>query len=446
MKEKEKDPKKDKEKDPKKDKEKETKETEKDPKKDKDKRMKEKEKDPKTKKDKDKGMKEKEKDPKTKKDNDKEAHKRKYIEEEEEAFVGDEDLDPNFNPDKEFMEPDDDIIEGEEEENTFQVEKHSHALNFSEAGEFVAWVRGELQELQRRVHKGKDMDQHYRMFVSILKDAIEKMGSYAPLEAADVDAVMKTMLDVNCTAWKKAMQGVKTGDSKSIMKTEEKRKGIIREIEDRDIPLEDDTEVIDPDQMEGEKDAQKKEIRRMLRKFWTHVSKAHEEMVCAAGELGHLVTVMEPEDYYKVVQAGTHPLIAMEIPQVKTLLAETKETQERARSREEMRNLKIEEIIIEQNLPTPLERWKGSKVMLPTWYLTVAVHYFIHSQVDEANPMTNTHVSGKFALSPSNLHQIIIGRRYAGGHEMAKMKSEDLGEKFVKVAMVKGGGTSKGKG
>ena len=65
--------------------------------------------------------------------------------------MDDEDQDPDFNPDKEFVEPDDDNIEGEEEEDTFQVEKHSHALNFSEAGEFMAWVCGELQELQRKV-------------------------------------------------------------------------------------------------------------------------------------------------------------------------------------------------------------------------------------------------------------------------------------------------------
>ena len=55
---------------------------------------------------------------------------------------------------------DDDTIEDENEEDTFQVEKHSHALNFTEAGEFIAWVRGELEELDRVVKRGKDMDVH----------------------------------------------------------------------------------------------------------------------------------------------------------------------------------------------------------------------------------------------------------------------------------------------
>ena len=75
-----------------------------------------------------------------------------------------------------------------------------------------------------------------------------------------------------------------------------------------------------------------------------------------------LSMVLDEDDYYKVVQAGTQPLIAMEIPQIKKQVEEAKSVQEWARSQEEMQNVKIEEIIIEQNLPTPWNRWKGSKV------------------------------------------------------------------------------------
>ena len=267
----------------------------------------------------------------TEKDKEKEARKHKYIEEEEAAFVDDEDKDPDFNPEGEFIVPDDDTID-DEQEDTFQVEKHSHALNFAEAGEFVVWVCGELQELQRRVWKGKDMEEHYKAFVVNLKDGIVQVGLYAPIEAADVEGVMKTVVDPSCMAWKKAMQGVKTGDSKSIMKTEEKRAGIIRTIEDREIPLEDDTEVVDLEQMKNKMQEEKMEVKRMLRKFWTHVSKAHEEVACAAGELVRLSMVLDEDNYYKVVQAGTRPLIVMEIPQVKKQVEEAKNVQERARS------------------------------------------------------------------------------------------------------------------
>ena len=106
--------------------------------------------------------------------------------------------------------------------DTFEVHKHSHALNFKEAGEFVVWARATLNKLQRAVKRGKEMAKHYRQFVSVLKDAIIQMGSWGPMEGGDVDEVVKAIVDPNCTAWKKAMLGVKTGNSKTIMEIEEK--------------------------------------------------------------------------------------------------------------------------------------------------------------------------------------------------------------------------------
>ena len=343
---------------------------------------------------------------------------------------------------KEFIEEDDMIIEEDDEEDTFQVHKHSHALNFAEAGEFVVWVWATLNELQRAVKRGKEMERHYRQFVSVLKDAIIQMGSWGPIEGADVDAVVKTIVDVNCMAWKKAMQGVKTGNSKTIMKIEEKREGVIRVIEDKDILAEDDTTVVDPEKLKDKTEEEKKEIKRMLRKFRSHIKKAHEEAACAAGELRRLSMVLEPDDYFKLVETGTRPIITMEIPRAKQMIEQQKEAEERARSREDMKNMKIEDIIIEQNLPTPLDRWKDSKVLLPTRYLAAAVHYFVYSQADQTNPMTNKFVADKFKLSPGNLHRIITGRRYSGGS--TKVTSEECGERFVKVA--KAAETTKGKG
>ena len=105
--------------------------------------------------------------------------------------------------------------------------------------------------------------------------------------------------------------------------------------------------------------------------------------------------------------------------------------------------MKIEDIIIEQHLPTPLDRWKDSKALLSTQFLEAVVHYFVYSQVDQKNPMTNKFVADKFKLSPSNLHRIITGRRYAGG--TTKTAPEDHVERFVKVAKAQVE-TCKGKG
>ena len=66
-----------------------------------------------------------------------------------------------------------------------------------------------------------------------------------------------------------------------------------------------DTSLVDPDAMEARWKNKRRKLRGMLRKVWDHVSKAHEEASCAAGELARLSMVLELDDCFKVVEAET---------------------------------------------------------------------------------------------------------------------------------------------
>ena len=109
----------------------------------------------------------------------------------------------------------------------------------------------------------------------------------------------------------------------------------------------------------------------------------------------------------------------------------------KAEIKEELKSMDIKQIVALQNLPTPLERWKDSKVLLPTRYLAAATHYFIYSQAAQEAPMTNKLVAKKFDVSLSTLHRITSGRRYAGGHETTKAQMGEHGEVTVKVVKKK---------
>ena len=171
--------------------------------------------------------------------------------------MDDEDKDLDFDPDvEEEVDLGDMTIEGENQVETFEVKKHSHVTNFQEASEFKVWVQGELKELERVINHGKDMDKHYRTIVMVLKDAIEKIGTYVPIKASDMEAVIKTVMDMKCTAWKKTMKGIMTGNSKTILKVEEKGEGVLREVEERGIPT-DTEEVIDPEEIQAKSDEEK---------------------------------------------------------------------------------------------------------------------------------------------------------------------------------------------
>ena len=105
------------------------------------------------------------------------------------------------------------------------------------------------------------------------------------------------------------------------------------------MPMDTEAAGVDVDAMEGKSEEEKKEIKCMLSKFWNHVSKAHEEASCAAGELSRLAMVLELDDHYKIVEAGTRPLIVMEIPRVQQLISEKKSSEERARSHDKKKNM-----------------------------------------------------------------------------------------------------------
>ena len=53
-----------------------------------------------------------------------------------------------------------------------------------------------------------------------------------------MDQVKKTVIDLKYTAWRKGIQGIKTGNSKKIMQIEEQRPEVLKTAEDHEIPLE----------------------------------------------------------------------------------------------------------------------------------------------------------------------------------------------------------------
>ena len=366
----------------------------------------------------------------------KKPRREKELEEEEE--IDDEDADPNYDPEKdpenEFI---DDASMVPDDDDVVEVEKHSHAVNFKDSVEYVKWIRDNLTELEKAVKMGGGIcSKSYKKFVEKLQDGILQMETYLPIEYADVDQVLKTVVDPSCIAWRKKLKGVKTGNCRTIMKAEEKKSEVLRAAEDAEIPS-DAEGVLGEDSLKGKTPEEQREIRLTIKRFFQHVSRAHEEAACAAGKLVELVDVLDREEFNIIARAGTRPLVAIEFPEVKKLIEDKKEEVRKAEIKEELKSMDIKLIVALQNLPTPLERWKDSKVLLPTRYLAAATHYFIYSQAVQEAPMTNKLVAKKFDVSLSTLHRITSGRRYAGGHETTRAQMGEHGEVTVKVVKKK---------
>ena len=363
--------------------------------------------------------------------------------EEEEEEKGDEDADPNYDPDKG---PDNEFIDDKsitpEDEDVLEIDKHSHAINFKESNEYVRWIRDNLGELEEAAKVGGGCaQQSYTKFIELLRDGIMKMETYSPIEYADVKQVMKTIVDPTCIAWHKKLKGVKTGNCRTIMKVEEKKDQVLRAAEHAEVPS-DSEGLLGEDSLKGKSPEERREIRLMIKQFFQHIARAHEEASCMAGKLVELVDVLDREEFNTIAWVGTRLIVAVEFPEVKKLLEDKKEEVRKAEIHDELKGMDIKEIVAIQNLPTPLARWKESKILLPTRYLAAVTHFFVYSQAVQEAPVMNKFVAKKFNVSLSTLHRITSGRRYAGGHETAKAQVGEHGEVTVKVVKKKEKGKS----
>ena len=116
--------------------------------------------------------------------------------------LDDEDKDPDYNPTKdpeqEFEEEDTYL----DDEETFEIEKHVHAINLKEAGDYVVEIRCFVSCFAKVVRKVKtDIAREYRKRIHYMREMVLKIGCYGPIEHADEEAVFKTIVDPTCTAW-----------------------------------------------------------------------------------------------------------------------------------------------------------------------------------------------------------------------------------------------------
>ena len=109
-------------------------------------------------------------------------------------------------------------------------------------------------------------------------------------------------------------------------------------------------------------------------------------------------------------------------------VAEMKIKREHQEKAENLRNQPIGQIIDEQNVPVPVERWLTSSIMLPMQYLAAMVYYFMLAEADPKCNMTNKGVVALFKLSPSNLHKLVSGKKYHGGSHGESRKASLLKE------------------
>ena len=310
----------------------------------------------------------------------------------------------------------------------FEIEKHVHAINLQEAGDYVVEIRRFVSCFAKVVWKAKtDIAREYRKLIHYMREMVLKIGCYGPIEHADEEAVFKTIVDLTCTAWQRVMHRAKTGNTKDLQWIEEMRIKIQKSTEDREIPPKEDMVEI-AGEMENRTPEDRQHVKDLIKHYWAHTTRAHKEAAVAASILKLLADEVDETTYMALITAGTRPLIMVEVPQMASQATEMRLQREWEEKAESLHNQRIEEVIESQNVPVPVLRWSDSSIMLPTQYLAAMVYYFVAAEADSICMVTNKGVATMFKLSPSNLHKLVSGKKYAGGSKGEGKKASSLKE------------------
>ena len=104
----------------------------------------------------------------------------------------DKDYDPDNDPEAEFVVEDQEI----DDEDTFEVEKHVHTVNFDKTGDYLMAMNRYMEAFAKIVRRGKEhVAREYKKLIKFVKLMIEKLGAYSPIAAADMDAVFDMIVD-----------------------------------------------------------------------------------------------------------------------------------------------------------------------------------------------------------------------------------------------------------
>ena len=215
-------------------------------------------------------------------------------------------------------------------------------------------------------------------------------------------------------AWRRAQHGTKTGNSKEILRVKEKQWKVERSIEEHEISPDEQVKMF-ADTMTVKSKTERADVIHMIKRYFRHMARAHEEAASAARIAQELVDEVDENSWLQIVLNKTRPLVMLQVPEMIQQVASMKSERECREKAQQLWGSPIEDIIKEQNMPRPVEHWIESKIMSPLAYLAAAVYYFLYGVVDQKKAVANQMVADLFKISKSNLHRITSGRKYAGG-------------------------------
>ena len=108
-----------------------------------------------------------------------------------------------------------------------------------------------------------------------------------------------------------------------------------RSIEEREISPEEEVKTF-TDTMQVKSKTDRVEVVRMVKRYFGHVAKAHEEAASAARIAQSLINEIDKNSWLQIVSNGTRPLVMLQVPEMLQQAATMKSEREHQQKAEQM--------------------------------------------------------------------------------------------------------------
>ena len=319
--------------------------------------------------------------------------------------------DDDYDPEQEMEDivEDEDLAADEEDgdgETTMRVSECFHCLNEEQSAMFWRFGEDSVILFQRIIKREGNQTENYRKLLKLFKKAIYRCGTYTPIANASTTLVMDTIKDVTCTAWVKKKEGAKTGASLEIRDMQ--RKIDKMEEERRKQARADKLIARETDKTPEERAA----IKLKIKTLYKQMGKVYTETGAAFEMISDLAEDLEEQSFLTLLESVTRPVFHLTVPAMDRLRQEETEMEARGSA---LRDMKIGDVIQNQNLPIPDPSWEGSEPLRPTAALAAAAYYFLHRIAQPTRVLSQDAVAEKFFIPKSTFHRIVSGKRYKGG-------------------------------
>ena len=127
--------------------------------------------------------------------------------------------------------------------------------------------------------------------------------------------------------------------------------------------------------------------------------------------ISDLAEDLDEQSFMTLLESVTRPIFHLKVPAMERLCREDAELEARGSA---LRDMKIGDMIQQQNLPIPDPDLEGSELMRPTAALAAAIFYFLHWIAQPTRVLSQDNVADMFFMPRSTFHRIVSGKRNKG--------------------------------